>query len=104
MDDLRVRAFPGQVSGFSGQPVSAAGKGAAMASPVGPAAEPTGAGAEGSRGAGKWAAESFEDAAASLARHFQKPGAEVGATDVAQYLSKARAFADHLLRARGFQA
>lgn len=55
------------------------------------------------RGAtGRWAAGSFDDAAASLAFHFEKHGAEVGAADAIQYRLKAEAFAKNLRGARKF--
>jgi RHS repeat-associated protein len=56
-----------------------------------------------SKGAtGRWAAGSFDDAADSLASHFGKHGAEVGAKDAAQYLRKAEEFSRNLRGARSF--
>jgi hypothetical protein len=51
---------------------------------------------------GKWGAGSFDDAASSLASHFEKHGAEVGATDAAQYLRKAEEFARTRRGAKSF--
>lgn len=47
-------------------------------------------------GAGKWHKGSFSSPEESLIKHFKKHGAEVGATNVEQYLRKAESFANNL--------
>jgi RHS repeat-associated protein len=51
---------------------------------------------------GKWAKGTFGTAADSLAHHFQKHGAKVGAETMEQYLRKAEGFAQNLKRARSY--
>nr|WP_239470485.1 hypothetical protein [Archangium violaceum] len=50
----------------------------------------------------QWHEGSYESPLDSLQEHFAKHGAEVGAKDVAQYLRKARAFAQNLRGAQKF--
>jgi hypothetical protein len=51
---------------------------------------------------GKWGKGSFGTAADSLAYHFEKHGANVGAETMEQYLRKAEGFATNLKRARSY--
>ena len=48
----------------------------------------------------KWGKGSFDNVENSIENHFNKHGEEVGASDLRQYLRKAKEFARNLKRAR----